>query len=195
MIPSREAMQLVPRARAGCRRSFARLWNEHVDALRAAIVRSVPGQLADDVLQEVALAALAGIGSLRGTTGADFAAWLRAIARNRANSMLVHQGRRLALLSLDEGAVAQALADCPGALDGAQRNELRGALRRLPPCYRLPLRLRFLRGQSPPEIARRLGMTQGSVRVSLCRALRRLRVLFGAPGGRLVAAATLPWTG
>lgn len=179
-IQSDETM-LVQRARQGCRRSFARLWNVHAAALRAVVVRWVPRQLVDDVVQDVALAALAGIGSLRGGA-ANFAAWLRAIAHHRACTLLARQRRRLTLLACDEATIAGAPAEVPGGLDGEQRSELRGALRRLPPCYRQPLRLRFLLGLSPPEIAARLGMTHGSVRVSLCRALRRLRADFLASG-------------
>lgn len=175
MIPNQETTLLVQMARRGCRRSFAKLWNEYADGLRAAVVRLLPRHLADDVLQEVALAALAGIGGMRGQAGAHFEAWLRAIARNRASSALVRQQRWRAIQAADDVALATAISNESGGLQGAERREVRAALRQLPRCYRSPLRLRFLLGLSPPEIAARLGMTQGSVRVNLCRGLQRLR--------------------
>ena len=173
MIPTHTTAQLIRKARAGCRRSFARLWNEHVSGLRAVVLRLLPHHLADDVVQDVAVAALAGIGAVRAAEGGCFEAWLRAIARNRARSALASQCRYRAL-SGGEQTVEDAVAS-DGILDPLQRRELHEALRRLPRCYRLPLRLRYLRGYSAPEIASRLGMTQGSVRVTLCRGLSRLR--------------------
>lgn len=174
MIPTPATRLLIRNARAGCRRSFARLWNEHVDGLRAVVMRLLPRQLAEDVVQDVAVAALAGIGALRAADATCFQAWLRAIARNRSRSALLSQ-RRYRAMAGGEPTVETAVASDGGVLDPLQRRELYAALRRLPRCYRLPLRLRFLRGYSAPEIAMRLGMTQGSVRVSLCRGLRRLR--------------------
>jgi RNA polymerase sigma-70 factor (ECF subfamily) len=174
MIPTHTTALLIRKARAGCRRSFGRLWNEHVDGLRAVVRRLLPRHLADDVVQDVAVAALSGIGALRAAEGGCFEAWLRAIARNRARSALASQCRYRALAG-GESTVENAVASDCDLLDPLQRRELHEALRRLPRCYRLPLRLRYLRGFSAPEIASRLGMTQGSVRVSLCRALSRLR--------------------
>jgi RNA polymerase sigma-70 factor (ECF subfamily) len=45
----------------------------------------------------------------------------------------------------------------------------------LPECYREPLMLRLLLEMSGPEIAEQTGMTEGSVRVNLCRGLKLLR--------------------
>lgn len=165
---------LIQKARAGCRRSFARLWNEHCGCVRAVVFRLLPEQLAEDVVQDVAVAALAGIRSLRDAERGCFDAWLRAIAHNRACSALtlLRQHREV---EGSEPRVETAVAREADSLDPLQRGELHAALRRLPRCYRLPLRLRFLRGYSGPEIASRLGMTPGSVRVCLCRGLRRLR--------------------
>lgn len=163
---------LVARARAGCRRSFGRLWKRHERCVRAA-VESVLRDGVDDVVQDVAAAALTGIGALRDDSAPTFAAWLGSIARNRARSAIGKRRR-------DRAAATEAFLDAAPAsaattFDAAQHNEVRAALRALPRRLRLPLVLRYWRGCSGPEIASRLHMTCGSVRVSLCLALRRLR--------------------
>jgi RNA polymerase sigma-70 factor (ECF subfamily) len=169
---------LVKRARGGCRRAFARLWAEHEGGVRRVAQRSSGSQLAEDVVQDVAVAALAGVASLRGDERA-FAPWLRAIAQNRARTASWARRRR------HERSASQAVESLavvlPG-LDAVERRELRQALMALPRCYRLPLRLHYLRGLSGPEIAARLGMTHGSVRVCLCRGLHRLRHRLGVRG-------------
>ena len=48
-------------------------------------------------------------------------------------------------------------------------------LRELPQAYHEPLILRLVEGMTGPEIARRTGMTHGSVRVNLCRGMKLLR--------------------
>jgi len=48
-------------------------------------------------------------------------------------------------------------------------------LRTLPETYRESLTLRLVEGMTGPEIAARLGLTHGSVRVNLHRGMRMLR--------------------
>jgi RNA polymerase sigma factor (sigma-70 family) len=172
MVPSHEEL-LVRRAREGCRLAFAVLWRRHSSTVRGWLAHSLPSHLADDVVQDIAVAALAGIGSLRGSDAWRFAAWLRAITRNRARTAQALHRRRRDLICDDEH--PETWTTTGEALDPLQRREVRDALRRLPRSYRLPLRLRFERGYSATEIGGRLGMTSGSVRVTLCRGLRHLR--------------------
>ena len=56
------------------------------------------------------------------------------------------------------------------------------ALRALPDVYRTPLMLRLVHGLTGPEIADRLGMTHGSVRVNLHRGMTLLRTALGRGG-------------
>ena len=48
-------------------------------------------------------------------------------------------------------------------------------LRTLPETYREPLMLRLVEGMTGPEIAARMGLTHGSVRVNLHRGMLMLR--------------------
>jgi RNA polymerase sigma factor (sigma-70 family) len=53
--------------------------------------------------------------------------------------------------------------------------QLNAAIQLLPPLQAKALRMRYLSGQSYAAIAMRLGTSAGSVRVSVCLALKRLR--------------------
>lgn len=65
----------------------------------------------------------------------------------------------------------------PAILDGEDRERVTSALRALPAEYRALIRERFHEGRTPADIARRLRVPPGRVRVQLCRALRLLREL------------------
>src|SRR5678815_2066847 len=82
---------MVVRARRGCRQAFARLWMANQARVRAQVSRKLPASVVDDVVQDVAVAALDGIASYRAES--DFTSWLLAIARHRAASTL-HRLRR-----------------------------------------------------------------------------------------------------
>jgi RNA polymerase sigma-70 factor (ECF subfamily) len=173
MIPSEQARALR-RARAGCRFAFARLWATHEDKVRRLVARRAPAELVEDVVQDTALAALHGIGALR--AGGDFAAWVLAIAGHRAASAYQRFCRERARLDL-RGSFDADVADDSAERWRRDQRQVLGWLRRLPRCYRLPLWLRFVHDCSAGEIAARLGTTQGTVRVALCRGLRHLRAV------------------
>lgn len=168
----RTQARVVQRARAGCRRSFAALWEDHQGRVRSVVARVLPRAFVEDVVQDVAVAALAGIGAFRAE--GDFAAWLLSIARNRA--LTAREGLRRQRARIGDGPRVEAVhAADASAADVFASREMHALLRRLPRTYRLPLWLRFVDGCSSAEIADRLGTTQGTVRVALCRGLRRLR--------------------
>lgn len=165
-----ERERAVRRAQRGCRHSFSRLWSEHAAALRACIVRRVPPPCVDDVLQDVALAAFCGMPKVRG----DFGAWLRAIADRRAadaGRRWLREQRRVEATA----AVDSLVGDASTACEPAVSRQVLDWLRSLPRPFRRPLWLRYVRGCTGNEIAERLGTTPGTVRVTLCRGLRRLR--------------------
>lgn len=172
-----EYERAIRQARGGCRAAFSRLWVAHAARVRACLSRRLPPHLVDDVLQDVALAALRGVGSLR--RDGDFASWVLAIASRRAADAC-RQLRRDRCRVDPAAPVDTALAcDLPLRMRADQR-EVLVWLRRLPRCYRRPLWLRFVRGCSGVEIAARLHTTPGTVRVALCRALRCLRGIMEA---------------
>ncbi len=162
----------VDKARAGCRVAFARLWVAHAARVRARLARRLPAHLVDDVVQDVALAALRGVGGMR--DDGDFTAWVLAIATRRAADAC-RQLRR-DRLRVDRTAPVDDAAACDLPLRvRADQREVLVWLRRLPRCHRRPLWLRYVRGCNGAEIAARLHTTPGTVRVALHRALRCLR--------------------
>ena len=63
----------------------------------------------------------------------------------------------------------------------ASANLVLDAIKSLPDAYREPLILRLVEGMTGPEIARRTGLTPGSVRVNLHRGTQQLRAML-SPG-------------
>ena len=94
--------------------------------------------------------------------------------RTAANAALKIRNRRAApTLAAD----AEDRLDSGPVLDGDDRRNIAAAMRALPREYRTLIQERFHKGRTPAEIARRLRIPPGRVRVQLCRALRLLREL------------------
>jgi RNA polymerase sigma-70 factor (ECF subfamily) len=77
------------------------------------------------------------------------------------------------------------LADGRGG-DAAEALTIVQAIRSLPAAYAETLLMRLLEGMTGPEIAARTGLKPESVRVNLCRGMKRLRRVLGdaaAPAG------------
>jgi len=121
--------------------------------------------LEDDLVQDVFLAALERLATLR--TPAAFGGWLAAIARNRA----IDHHRRERPQDPVEVADLPAVAPEPAGEAAA----ILAVIGTLPEAYREPLTLRLVEGMTGPEIAERTGLTAGSVRVNLHRGMKQLR--------------------
>lgn len=159
---------LVEAARRGDRDAFARLFEEFAPMVHGIALARVSPAEADDVVQEVFVAAMERIESLR--DAAAFGGWLAMIARTR--SIDVRRGSsRFADRPVPEGVHEDAdRAEAAAALD---------AIRALPEAYRETLVLRLVEGMTGPEIAERTGLTPESVRVNLHRGMKLLREKLG----------------
>lgn len=129
-------------------------------------------QLAEEVLQDVMLAAWQGAARFRGESRVY--TWLLAIARHRAIN--AQRRRELPRAPLDEAA-----AGGIGPLEALERDaegaEVQKALRKLPADQRETLELIFYHGLSGPEAAAVLGIAPGTVKSRLHRARAALRKL------------------
>lgn len=161
---------LVRAARAGDPDAFEALYRSHHRLVHGVLLARLPRADAEDLAQEVFLAAWERLADLRNDDG--FGGWLCAIARNRAASLARSRPR--------EAALPEDVPGGPRADEGPEA--VLAAIRRLPEAYREPLVLRLVEGLSGPEIARETGLTEGSVRVNLHRGFAKLRDLLG--GGR-----------
>jgi len=162
---------LVCAARDGDRTAFGELYRRYSRMVHGVLLSRVPRFAAEDLLQDVFLQALPRLGSLR--DAARFAAWLAAIARNRANDYY-RQARPTTELE------SETLGQRDGSTHNADANLAEGlffleAVKSLPEAYREPLILRFVEGMTGPEIAKRTGLKHGSVRVNLYRGMQMLR--------------------
>lgn len=133
--------------------------------LHGILLAMVPAQDAADLLHEVCLKVMKALPRLQDPGRAG--PWMATIARNHARDALRRRGRRTDVLPDD-------LAETPSA-----ENELAARVmahvRALPGAYREPLVLRLVEGLTGPEIADRVGLTHGSLRVNLCRGMKMLR--------------------
>ncbi len=159
---------LVRSARAGDHGAFARLHDRYAGMVHAMLLARVRAADADDLVQDVFVIVLERLDALRDAE--TFGAWLGTIARNCAADS--HRRRRPAQeLPRD---LPQRPAPPPEAM------EMLETVRSLPPAYRETLLMRFVEGMTGPEIARRTGLMEGSVRVNLCRGMQLLREKLGA---------------
>lgn len=161
---------LVRAAAAGDRAAFGELYVRNARMVHGILLARVPPAEADDLVQDVFLAAMRQLRGLR--TVAAFRGWLAAIARNRA---MDHFRQPRPQASLDENMNHQGHAR-DTAIAALETLDL---IRRLPEAYREPMILRLVEGMTGPEIAEKTGLTADSVRVNLCRGMKMLRALLG----------------
>lgn len=168
----------VQRAQAGDAAAFDRLHAHFARSVHAVLLARLASADADDGLQETFVLAWQRIHSLRDACAAG--PWLHAIARNVARDR-----RRAARGRPETRELHGGLAAGDGG-DGADRDELRERvmehLRSLPEAYKETLTMRLVEGLSGPEIAAATGLTEGSVRVNLCRGMGLLRELLTKEG-------------
>lgn len=163
-----EELAIVEAARRGDRTAFGRLHERYARMVHGMLLARVPVAEAEDLTQEVFLAAMRSIHTLR--QGLKFGPWIAGIARHRAVDF--HRRRRPVGVLPDEVPRTQP--------PRAEAREALEAVRALPAAYRETLLMRLVEGMSGPEIARRTGLTPGSVRVNLHRGMKLLKQRLGA---------------
>lgn len=154
---------LILAAQAGDRAAFGRLHEQYARMVHGIALAYLPHGDAPDLVQDVFVAALERIASLKAP--AAFGGWLASIARNRAMDM-IRRRRTTVELPAHLAARDRQHAAAFAALE---------AIRRLPDAYRETLILRLVEGLTGPEIARQTGLTPDSVRVNLHRGMKLLR--------------------
>jgi RNA polymerase sigma-70 factor, ECF subfamily len=153
-------------------------WNW--DLMRAAATREarrffMTAHDVDEVVQEALVRAWRRRASCQ---GADRMPWMRQITRNEALRLLDRRRRRAEHELLDDETLLAGIADddAAEAQDGLLlRMQVQEAVRRLSVADRQLLALRYERDLSQPEVARMLGIPEGTVKIRLHRLRGRLR--------------------
>jgi len=165
---SEEAL-LLKAVRHGEQEAFAKLYSLYAPMVHGIVLARVPWGEVDDLVQDVFLAALKKLNTLR--DDAAFGAWLAMIARNRA--MDFHRRKR----ETDE--LSDDLATQGSSEADREAANVLEVICGLPEAYRETLVLRLVEGMTGPEIADRTGLTPASVRVNLHRGMKLLREKLG----------------
>ena len=167
----RDEKDQVTAAASGDAEAFGRLVEGHAGWLLARITSRLGSRdTAEDLLQEVFLAAWEGLATLR--TPGRFPAWLRSIADNHVR---MWQRRRLTQLDLLERfEVESAAAPVHGREEKRIRSLLREALGRLGDAHRDVIVHHYLKGYSYRQTALLLDLKTETVRSRLQKARSRL---------------------
>jgi RNA polymerase sigma-70 factor (ECF subfamily) len=182
--PTAEERDLVERLRAGDDLAFARLYEQHWDAIYRFLARLTgDGELASDVAQEVFVQ----LYRKPPDSAAPLRAWLARVALNRGyNALRSDRRRRAREDSLAGDPTGPASVADPASTEAANRAEERDTVRRvllqLPQRQRECLALRA-EGLSYAEIAGVLGLAPGSVGTLLARAERAFKETYLAQRG------------
>lgn len=152
----------------------------------------------EDLLQEVSLEAHRDIARFRGSTEREFLTWLRQVLSAIFSNQLRHyfgtkrrdlrRERSIADVlerssdALEHGLIAPHTSPSQQAAKQERSVILADALEALPEHSREVLILRHIEGLSFPEVARRMGRTEDSVKNLWARALARLRQTLGDLG-------------
>jgi RNA polymerase sigma factor (sigma-70 family) len=163
----------------GDTQAYHRLLKELAPVLRAMASRGLArhrhgSEDVEDVVQETLLA----LHLKRGTWDErqPFSPWLYAIARNKLIDSLRRRGRH-AYVGIDDVGELPGSEAPPAELNGMDAERL---IARLSGRQREIVVAISIEGASARQVAERLGMTEGAVRVALHRALRALAEAFRA---------------
>lgn len=169
-VSGSDETDLLAKAKAGCAEAFAESLEPHLPMLYA-YSRALCGNhhTAEDVVQETALIAYRRLNCL--FPEADFAAWLRAIARRLALA-----ARRLdAKLTLVEGAIEAAYNEPEPKAIVAEREALSECLKALDGRAEQIVRGHYFQGAPLAELVATLDLKLNTVKSILHRARQALR--------------------
>lgn len=169
---------LIEGAESGATEAFEQIVLGHQRLVRSFLVRHVGDQqVADDLAQEVFVAAYRGLSSYRGT--GSLSGWLLGIARNH---VLMHFRSRppsttVSLDSVLEGIRLKALEEdeFDASVEQQRVDALRSCIQSLEPAQRELLARFYYRSEAAEEIARSIGKRAGAIRMLLMRIRRQLR--------------------
>ena len=175
--------EAIVRCQDGDREAFHHLVDQYKNVLfGTAVLMTGNRAVAEEQVQEALLSAWRGIRGFR--RGSPVKPWL---VRILVNAVLAHQRRlRVPTVQLDGNEPREANNTYPDPAETLDALENRLVLRRaiagLSPDHRQVVALRYFAGLTVPEVARSLGIREGTVKSRLHRALALLRPQLDDPG-------------
>jgi RNA polymerase sigma-70 factor (ECF subfamily) len=174
-------MALAERCRTNAPGAFEELYRAHAPRLFGLACRMVGRPDADDLLQEIFLAAYRKIGQYRGDSA--LGTWLFRLATNLCVDHLRSRGAKWSRMT-DELPEEPPMAkpESGGVLGAIDRMDLDRALATLPDGCRTVFVLHDVEGFEHHEIGTLLGIADGTSKSQLHKARRRLREALSAQG-------------
>jgi RNA polymerase sigma-70 factor (ECF subfamily) len=164
---------LVERARRGDAAAHRALYDANVDRIYRLVFRMIGVEhAARDVTQDVFVRAFAGLGGYREDSA--FSTWLHSIAVSLSlNELRRHKRDRARNAPLDEAASESVKKPVS---DPVLRKRIEDAVSALPDGCRTVFMMHDAEGYTHLEIAKALGITEGTSKAQLNRARGKLRV-------------------
>jgi RNA polymerase sigma-70 factor, ECF subfamily len=169
--------ELAARCVAGDRDAFERVYRQHSNRLYNLAYRMAGSAEADDLTQDFFLQAYRKMGTYKGES--SLGTWLYRLAVNLCLDRLRSKQGRMdqATESLDEEGAAPVVAHERSAEMRVTQIDLERAIGQLPPSYRAAFVLHDVEGYQHDEVAKLLGIAEGSSKSLLHKARLRLRRL------------------
>jgi RNA polymerase sigma-70 factor, ECF subfamily len=183
-------VELAHRCRQGDAAAFEELYRAHAGRLYNLVYRMAgSGHEAEDLLQEVFLHAHRKLGSFRGES--SLGTWLYRLAVNHCLDFL--RGRQAKMSrttdSLDADTADEPAAAMPAVPTAVSRLDLDRAIARLPDGCRAAFILHDVEGFEHNEVARLLGVSEGTSKSQVHKARLKLRAMLTAtqvaPAGKI----------
>ena len=169
--------ELATRCLAGDPEAFEGLYRQHASRLYNLTYRMAGQADAEDLLQDVFLQAYRKLGTYKGDS--SLGTWLYRLTVNLCLDHLRSRQGKMAKVtdSLDEDDATPVMSPGRPAEAAAARLDLEQAIEALPPSYRSAFVLHDVEGYQHDEIAKLLGIAEGSSKSLLHKARLRLRNL------------------
>ena len=186
--------ELAQRCRQGDAAAFEELYRSHAGRLYNLVYRMAGAQHeAEDLLQEVFLQAHRKLGSFKGES--SLGTWLYRLAVNHCLDFLRGRQARMARSSdsLDGEGASEPAAVSPAVPTAISRLDLERAIARLPDGCRAAFVLHDVEGFEHNEVAKLLGVSEGTSKSQVHKARMKLRaMLSGAEAASVGAGARRP---
>jgi RNA polymerase sigma-70 factor, ECF subfamily len=178
-------LELAQRCGRGDPDAFEQLYRAHAGRLYTLIARMVTSaETAEDLLQEVFLNAYRKVSSFRGDS--SLGTWLYRMAVNHCLDYLRGRQGKMARTtdSIDDEGVAEPAAVAPLVASSISRLDLERAIAQLPDGCRTAFVLHDVEGFEHHEVAKLLGISEGTSKSQVHKARLKLRAMLKGTGAR-----------